>query len=288
MHPPPQPVWLTILATCFALLAFAGNSLLCRHALDARLPQIDAATFTAVRIASGALVLALIVLLHGSHQRRFAGSWLSGAALFAYAIAFSLAYHQLSAGMGAMLLFGSVQATMIGIGIVRGERPRWLEWLGLATALGGLAYLMLRRDSSASLIGALLMASAGIAWGIYSLRGRGVSDPVATTAGNFLAATPLVLVAWLALRHDYHTTPQGLTLAAISGAITSGIGYVVWYHALPGLTAMRAALVQLAVPVITALLAAILLRERITPQLLVGGAMILGGIALSLVGRARR
>ena len=283
----PRPAWQIFLATCLALGSFAANSLLCRRALGAEL--IDAGSFTAVRILSGTVMLVLVALLrHGNARSKFAGSWLSGAALFAYAIAFSLAYHHLSAGVGALILFGSVQATMIGVGIARGERPRWLEWVGLVTALAGLAYLVLRRDTSASVLGFVLMASAGIAWGIYSLRGRGASDPIAATAGNFLAATPLALLAWLMLIPQLHITTTGLLLAIISGALTSGLGYVIWYLALPGLTAMRAALVQLSVPILTAVLAAILLHEPITARLVTAAALVLGGIGLAVMGRLRR
>jgi drug/metabolite transporter (DMT)-like permease len=284
---PSSAPWKTAGATLAALLAFAANSLLCRRALAPDL--IDARSFTAVRILTGALVLAIIVSLRSrGKEPRFAGNWLSALALFAYALAFSLAYHSLTAGIGALILFGSVQLTMIVGGIMRGERPGVVEWIGLSIAISGLGYLVARPGEEASLIGALLMTIAGVSWGLYSLRGRGMRDPVAATAGNFALAVPLALIAWLTGLGVMHVTPTGLGLAALSGGSTSGLGYVIWYHALPKLTAMRAALVQLAVPILTALLAALLLGEVITARLIVAAAIVLGGIAIAIGGRLRR
>lgn len=280
------PSWQVALTTVAALLAFAANSLLCRRALGQHL--IDAGSFTAVRILSGALVLAAVVMWRRKRSApRFAGSGLSGAALFGYAIAFSLAYHSLSAGVGALLLFGSVQGTMISAGIMRGERPRVLEWIGLASALAGLVLLVVGRETNASLVGVLLMVGAGIAWGIYSLRGRGAPDPIAATAGNFMAAAPLAILAWLLLIPSLDITTTGLFLAVVSGAVTSGLGYIIWYIALPHLTATRAALVQLSVPILTAALAAVTLGEPLTLRWMVAAALVLGGIALAIAGRRR-
>jgi drug/metabolite transporter (DMT)-like permease len=277
----------TVIATLAALAAFAANSLLCRRALGLEL--IDAGAFTLVRIASGALMLAVIVALRKPEGPRFDGTWPSAAALFAYAIGFSLAYRSLSAGVGALLLFGSVQITMIAWGIFKGERPRLWEWMGLAIAVVGLVYLVADRHVGAlSWSGSLLMMVAGASWGVYSLRGRGARDPIAATAGNFVLATPLALFAWLLLLRTTSVTTPGLALAITSGALTSGLGYVLWYIALPGLPAIRAALVQLAVPVVTALAAVALLGEVITTRLVVASVLILGGITLAIVTRLRR
>jgi drug/metabolite transporter (DMT)-like permease len=285
---PSSAPWKTAGATLAALLAFAANSLLCRGALSPEVPLIDARSFTAVRLLTGALVLAIIVGLRSRRTGpRFAGNWLSALALFAYALAFSLAYHSLTAGIGALILFGSVQLTMIVGGILRGERPGDLECSGLAIAFCGLIYLVAGGDEIATLV-ALLMTVAGVSWGIYSLRGRGTRDPIAATAGNFALAVPMALVAWLTGIGATHVTSSGLTLAALSGGITSGLGYVIWYHALPKLTAMRAALVQLAVPILTALLAALMLGEAITERLVIAAAVVLGGITIAIGGRLRR
>lgn len=275
------------MATSGALLAFAANSLLCRWALGPE--RIDAASFTAVRIVAGAIVLALLVRMSRASSRPFAGTWPSGAALFVYALAFSLAYLSLPAGIGALILFGSVQATMIAWGLLRGERPRQGEWLGLLLAIIGLVALVITPGVTAPPVtGALLMALAGAAWGVYSLRGRGVVDPVAATADNFLCAAPLSLLALLALTHDAHVSPSGLALATLSGALTSGLGYVVWYRALPGLTATRAATVQLAVPVLTALAAVVLLAEPLSLRLVSASILVLGGVALAVFSHQRK
>ncbi|HET7065607.1 MAG TPA: DMT family transporter [Rudaea sp.] len=264
------------------MIAFAGNSLLCRVALKAT--RIDAATFTTARIVSGALALWLIVRLRdGVHP--VAGSWRSALALFAYAAAFSLAYVSLPAGTGALLLFGAVQATMIGYGLWRGERMRPRQVLGLASASAGLVVLTLPGISAPPLQGTLLMLGAGIAWGIYSLRGRSGGDPLRATAGNFLRAVPfatalsIAAAQWLSL--DY----AGIAYAVASGALTSGVGYAIWYTVLPGLRATHAATVQLSVPVIAAVGGIAFLGEQMTLRLLIAAAAILGGIALVVVVR---
>ena len=280
------------LLTVLAMLAFAANSILCRLALTQS--AIDPAGFTLVRIASGAASLWLIARATG-HAKAGAGSWRGAAALLAYAAAFSFAYLTMTAGTGALLLFGAVQATMILVGLHRGERLVPLQWSGLALALGGLALLLAPGLSAPDPLGALLMVVAGAAWGIYSLLGRASRDPIATTAGNFLRAAPmaavLALLAALAgplpgggLRWDQ----GGLLYAVLSGALASGVGYSIWYAALPALTAARAASVQLSVPVITALVAVLALGERITPVLAVASVAVLGGIALVIVGKGRR
>ncbi len=269
----------TAALTAVAMLAFAGNSLLCREALAAG--EIDAGTFTAVRLASGAAVLALLAA--GRHPQR-AGTWRSAAALFAYAAPFSYAYLELGAGTGALILFAVVQATMIGWGIARGDRPRPLVWLGLLLALAGLVYLTLPGVRAPDPAAAALMTLAGIAWGIYSLRGRGSRDPLTTTAGNFLRSLPLAaaLIAIVLATHSSHATPRGHLLAAASGALASGLGYSLWYAALRNLSATRAAIIQLIVPVLAATGGIALLHEPFTPRLAIAATAILGGITLAL------
>ncbi len=272
------------LLTLVTLTAFAANSILCRLAL--KQTGIDAASFTAVRLASGAFALWLIVSLRGG-ARGMEGSWPSALALFAYAAAFSFAYVTLPAGTGALLLFGAVQATMILAGLRGGERFGARQSIGLALALGGLGYLMLPGLSAPPLGGSVLMLVAGIAWGVYSLRGRGITNPLGATAGNFLRAAPLGLALALAalpwLRLDW----AGLGYAVLSGALASGAGYAIWYAALRGLTATSAATVQLSVPVIAAMGGVLFLNEPITPRLVFASAAILGGIALVVLSRRR-
>jgi drug/metabolite transporter (DMT)-like permease len=260
------------------MIGFAANSLLCRAAL--RPPLIDFASFTAIRVASGALTLLLLA------RGRLRGDWPSAAALFTYAAAFSLAYRQMSAGVGAFVLFGAVQATMIGWGLRSGERPHPSEWGGLAIALAGLALLGLPGAAAPPLAAMALMIVAGIAWGAYSLRGRRATDALAATAGNFVRATPLA--AALLLAGHLHITQSGAALAIASGALASGVGYSLWYAALPSLSATRAAILQLTVPALAAAAAIVLLAEPLVPRLLYAGAAILGGVALAVFSRGRR
>ncbi len=274
----------TAVLTLLAMLAFAGNSLLCRLALKAG--QIDAASFTAIRIVSGALVLALLMRQRGAHPLA-AGSWRSAWALFVYAAGFSFAYLGLSAATGALLLFGSVQATMIGYGLWSGERlARW-QVLGLALALAGLLVLLLPGLAAPSPAHAALMTAAGIAWGIYSLRARGSGDPAAATAGNFVRAAAIASLSGLAFLPWSHIEWRGVGYAVASGALASGLGYVVWYRALQGLSATTAASVQLSVPVLATLGGVVLLAEPVSPQLFYASAAILGGLALVILSRAR-
>ena len=269
--------------TMAALLGFSGNSLLTRVAVADG--GIDPATFMAVRIVSGALTL---VAIAGWRPAAAGGSWRSGLALAAYAAGFTYAYLRIGAGAGALLLFGSVQATMIGWGLVRGERPGRAQWLGLAIAITGLLMLTAPGLSAPDPTGATLMSAAGVAWGIYSLRGRGATSPVADNAGNFVRATPLVLAAVAALAAGVRVTPAGVLLAVASGSVTSGLAYSAWYVAVPRLGAWRAAIVQLAVPAITAAAAAVLLAEPVTFRLAASALAILGGVALSVAGSRRR
>ena len=267
----------TALLTLLALLAFAGNSLLCRAALAHT--GIDAASFTLVRLLSGAVVLALLAWWRrGGASGR--GNWLSALALFVYAAAFSFAYVKLSAAAGALLLFGAVQATMIAHGLWSGERLRPLQVGGLVLACGGLIGLVLPGLSAPPLVAALLMMTAGIAWGVYSLRGRGAGDPLQVTAGNFLRAVPMAAVLSVLLFGQASPDPSGLGYAVLSGALASGVGYAIWYTALPFLKSTTAATVQLAVPVIAAMGGVFLLGEPLTPRLLAASAAILGGVAM--------
>lgn len=272
--------------TTLTMVCFAANSLLCRLAL--RSGSIDAASFTEVRLLSAAAVMTLLARSLGQ-SRKLGGTWLSAAALFAYALAFSISYLQIGAGIGALVLFGAVQLTMIGWAIVRGERPGALEWLGLALAIGGLVLLTRPGVSGSPVVGLVLMMVAGASWGIYSLRGRGSADPLGTTAGNFVRTLPMVavlVVVALALQ-PAHATARGLALAATSGGITSGMGYALWYRVLRRLTGVQAASVQLTVPVIAAAGGVALMGERLTVRLVVAAALILGGIALTILERTR-
>jgi drug/metabolite transporter (DMT)-like permease len=263
--------------TTLAMLAFAGNSLLCRAAL--RHTGIDASSFTVIRLISGALVLWLLVRLR-SGSATGEGNWGSALALFAYASGFSFAYVSLSAGTGALLLFGTVQATMIGVGLWRGERMRLWQTVGLVLALGGLLGLLLPGLSAPPLLGALLMVGAGAAWGVYSLRGKGAGDPLRVTAGNFARTVPMALVMGLFTLNHVTLDAASVAYAVASGAVTSGIGYAIWYTALPGLKATHAATIQLSVPVIAALGGIALLGESLTLRLVLAAIAILGGIAL--------
>ncbi len=266
--------------TVLAMLAFAGNSLLCRAALNDT--AIDPASFTTIRLVSGGLVLWLIVRARrGSQAGR--GSWPSALALFAYAAAFSFAYVSLPAATGALLLFGAVQATMIGHGLWAGERFGRVQILGLVLALAGLVALLLPGLSAPPLAGAMLMVGAGIAWGVYSLRGKGAGDPTRVTAGNFLRAIPIAAILTVLTLHDASLDAAGVVYAIASGALASGLGYAIWYSALPALKATQAATVQLSVPVIAALGGVMLLGETITLRFLIASVAILAGILMVIL-----
>lgn len=276
----------TVSLTVAALIAFAANSILCRLALGE--DTIDVASFTSVRLVSGAVTLWLITVVRsGTPATAHPGSWVSAAMLFGYAITFSFAYITLDVGTGALILFGAVQITMILAGLRAGERPGAFEWLGLVVAIGGLVYLVSPGLTAPSPIGAFLMALSGIAWGVYSLRGRGVSDPVAATTDNFVRSVPFVLLVSLAMISSFEVTTRGVILATLSGALASGLGYVFWYAALKGLTATRAATVQLAVPVIAAAAGSLLLTEPVTPRLILASVLILGGVGMAILTHQR-
>lgn len=272
----------TAVCTAAAMVAFAGNSVLTRLALGRA--EIDAATFSTIRIAGGAGMLLATTALAASGSVRLAGSWISAAVLFVYAIPFSFAYNSLTAGTGALILFAFVQATMMIAAVGAGERPHSSQWIGLALALCGLIYLVLPGLKAPSPSGSVLMAIAGIMWGLYSLRGRGAVNPLQLNMSNFLRTLPLVLVVNLLARSQIHVTTSGVLLALGSGAITSGLGYVVWYTALRNLTATRAAIVQLMVPVLAGAGGVLFLGETISLRLVISGTIVLGGIALALTG----
>ena len=297
------PTLRTIVLTAVAMLAFAANSLLCRLALQQG--AIDPASFASIRLVSGAITLAVIVRFRSppgrpkadaapsggaGSQRSSPGhaDWLAAAMLFAYVAFFSFAYLSLPAGTGALILFGAVQLTMFSVGLRSGERFGPIAWFGLALAVAGLVYLVSPGVAAPPLLGAALMATAGVAWGVYSLRGRGVADPLAATAGNFARAAPLALVLSLLFLANANANAAGVALAIASGALTSGIGYVIWYAALSKLSALRAATVQLSVPLIAAFGGVVFLSEAITPRLAAASAAILGGIALVLTSRSQK
>ena len=279
-----RPGTLTVAATAAAMVAFAANSVLCRMALEAE--AIDPASFTSLRLLSGAVMLWLLTRFL-SRSKPPSGSWESATYLFAYAITFSFAYTDLSAGTGALLLFGSVQITMIIWALAAGERPLPGRWFGMAAALGGFVYLVLPGVTAPSPLGALLMTVAGISWGFYSLRRHGHVDPLAATAGNFIRAAPMALVVSAVLLSRSHVSADGIGLALASGAIASGLGYVVWYAALRGLSASGAAVVQISVAPIAALGGVLLLGETIDARLLIASVLILGGITIALLSRPR-
>ncbi len=277
----------TLSLAMVTMTLFAANSLLARLAL--REGVIDAVSFTAVRISAGAAILTVIVTARqgGISAIRDNGSRRAALALYGYAITFSFAYLSLNAGTGALILFGAVQITMLAAGIVRGERPQLLEWIGLCLAFGGLVYLVSPGLTAPSPLGAASMAASGAAWGCYSLAAKRVRAPIAATAGNFARATPMagVTLAVIWATRPTHASWIGLAVAAISGALTSGVGYVIWYVVLEDLRTSRAAIVQLTVPVIAAVAGVLLLDEHMTWRLVLASVSVLGGVALALSGK---
>jgi drug/metabolite transporter (DMT)-like permease len=279
---PAAPILRTAFLTALALLAFAGNSLLCRLALAGA--HTDPASFTAIRLVAGAVVLALLVRRRGDRLLA-GGSWLAAIALFVYAAGFSFAYVGLSAATGALLLFGAVQISMTGAGLWHGDRlARW-QVAGLFGAIAGLLMLLLPGLSSPAPMNAALMIAAGVAWSLYSLCGRGAGAPTAATAGNFLRAAPLGLLLLLALAPSSRFDRIGVACALLSGALTSGLGYVIWYKALRGLRPVTAATVQLSVPVLATIGGVVFLAEPFTSRILLSSAAILGGMGLVILAR---
>lgn len=274
------------LLTTLAMLAFAANSILCRLALGGEL--IDAASFTTIRLCSGAASLAVVIAVRETTFSVPNVDLKASLALFCYAICFSFAYLDLSAGTGALILFGCVQLTMILFGLISGERPSALTWTGVITAFAGLVYLVSPGVSAPSLKGALLMATAGVAWGIYSLRGRLTNTPVVSSAWNFIATVPLALLTSLLFMNSMDISQAGIWLAVISGAAASGLGYVIWYSALAHLAPTSAATVQLSVPVIAAVGGVIFINEELSMRLIAASVVTLGGIALVIKSRPGR
>lgn len=273
----------TIMLTAIAMIAFAANVVLCRLALGEGL--VDAATFTTIKVISGAVTLSLIVLVRRRLQVFGSANWYSGTLLFVFMVFYSFAYISLGAGTGALIMSGTIQMTMFLFALREGEIFPLLSWAGMALAIFGLVYLVSPGLTAPDPLGAILMAVAGIAWGLYSLFGRGTKDPLEATAGSFIYSVPLVLLVSLIFSDDFSSTSYGLALAVASGAIASGCGYVVWYAALANLTATRAAIVQLSVPVIVAFGGVLILSEPITLRLLLASAAILGGLAIVLTQR---
>ena len=270
--------------TTMALVAFAANSILCRIAL--REAAVDAATFSTIRIISGAATLLLVTVASGTPG--VTGSWTSAGLLAAYAVPFSFAYTGLSAGTGALIMFGTVQVTMLAAALRSGERPLMAQWIGLGLALAGLVVLVFPGLMSPPLTAAVLMVVAGVTWGLYSVRGRGETNPLPDTTGNFVRAVPLVVAVSLVTLPRMHIEARGVALAVASGAVASGLGYVIWYAALRALTGLQSAIVQLAVPVLAAVGGVIFLTETISLRLVLSGVLVLGGIALAILSRERR
>lgn len=275
----------TFIPTIFALMAFAANSVLCKMALGEK--AIDAAGFTAIRLLSGALVLFIILILTGHKKSVSAskGSWFATFMLFFYALTFSFAYVTLDTGTGALILFGSVQITMMTVSIISGNRLHIVEWMGVLMAFLGFLYLVFPGVTAPSFLGFSLMTLSGMAWGVYTLKGRGSENPLSDTAYNFLRTIPLVLILLAFTFQSAQISLEGIWLASLSGGITSGLGYTVWYRALRGLSIPQAAVVQLSVPVIAALGGVIFVSEAISLRLMLSALFILGGIFITILGR---
>ena len=277
-----------ILLTSISLIAFAANSLLCRMALGDSL--IDPVSFTTLRLASGALTLVFLLRIRSGSTRRVKarGAWKSALALYAYASAFSLGYVSITAGMGTLILVGSVQITMLGWAIVCREKLSRITWLGSAISMSGLIYLVLPGISAPDPIGALLMFVSGSAWGVYTIRGKGAPSPVAMTTSNFCWAAPVALVMSIAFSASMHLELSGVLLAVISGSMTSALGYVIWYKALRRLTTSQASIVQLLIPVLTAFGGVAFLSEQVSMRLLLACTLILGGVAMGILNNTSR
>lgn len=267
-----------------ALIAFAANSVLCRLALENE--AIDASSFTVIRLLSGTIVLIIIIsTTRNTTGTSSKGSWAAGFMLFLYATTFSYAYISLDTGTGALILFGSVQITMILLSLISGTRLHITEWAGVVIAFTGFIYLILPEITTPSIVGFMLMTVAGIAWGIYTLKGRSSKSPLMDTAYNFLRTTPFVVLLAISTINNVNYSSEGIVLALLSGGITSGIGYTIWYIALGGLSSTQAAVLQLSVPVIAALGGVIFVFEAITFRLTISAAMVLGGILIVVLGK---
>jgi drug/metabolite transporter (DMT)-like permease len=286
----------TTLLSALALIAFAGNSVLCRLALSNG--SIDPASFTGIRLASGAIMLLLLVwgigLLKARHaaaqqsvKKRANLSWMAALMLFAYAVLFSFAYTTLATGVGALILFGSVQISMVCISLVQGNRLKLFEWLGLLIACAGLVYLVLPELSEPSIMGFIMMAMAGMAWSMYTILGQGSQNPLNDTSSNFIRSLPLAIILLLIYAGQLSATPSAWLLAISSGAITSGLGYAIWYAALRDLTTSQAGVMQLLVPVIAALGGVVFANELLSERLIISSMLTLGGILIVLLAKKR-
>jgi drug/metabolite transporter (DMT)-like permease len=275
------------LLTFLALVAFALNSILCRLALGAE--TIDAVGFTAIRLVSGAIMLSVISVVYDRKNTILKrGNLLSAFLLFAYAICFSFAYLKLTTATGALILFGSVQLTMICVSLFKGERPQIIEWISLISAFGGLVYLIFPGLSAPPIGYSILMMTAGISWGFYTLRGRGSENPLADTTGNFVRSVPMILLAAIPFFQVIHISGKGAFLAILSGSLASGIGYSVWYSVLKHHTGTRAAILQLSVPAIAAVGGVVFLSESFSLRIVLASGLILGGIGLAVLGRINK
>lgn len=275
-----------IVLTNLALLAFAGNSILCRYALKGE--AIDASSFTAIRLVSGTIFLvALVAFRHKFKVNWRSGNWLSALFLFLYAAAFSFSYISLQTGVGALILFGAVQVTMILVSLLKSQRLLLVEWIGLILAFSGLAFLLMPSATAPPITGFLLMAVSGVAWGFYTLAGKGSTNPLVDTASNFLRTVPFVCVLVLVFLSldTANITRQGLILAIVSGTLTSGLGYAIWYSALDSLSVTQAAILQLTVPIIAAFGGVVFASEAITTELVISSALVLGGVLIVTLGR---
>lgn len=274
----------TLVFTILAMIAFAANSVLCRLALGNN--TIDASSFTILRLLSGTLVLMTIIGLKYNKKRTTSkGSWVASSMLFLYAITFSFAYITLDTGTGALIMFGSVQITILLLSFITGTRLHLSEWTGVAIAFTGFVYLVLPGVTSPSLAGFILMTIAGFAWGIYTLKGQGSDAPLMDTSYNFLRTMPFVIILTIIALQNVSYTTEGIILAVLSGGIASGIGYMIWYVALGGLSSTQAAVVQLSVPVLAAMGGVIFMSEAVTLRLTISSLLILGGILLVVLGR---
>ncbi|MEM8795495.1 MAG: DMT family transporter [Pseudomonadota bacterium] len=276
----------TGLIAAVTMVAFAFNSVIARAALGQDL--IDPASYTTIRMGSGALVLfAIVAFAKKERAREKAGSWYSGFLLFTYAIFLSFAYVGIDTGIGALVLFAGVQATMIGFGLYAGERPSAIAWIGNVIAIAGFVYLLSPGLSAPDPVAALLMFISGVAWGLYSVRGRGAADPVGATARNFVYCAPMTLIPLILFISSIDINPWGALLAALSGAVTSALGYILWYEALKGLTSTKAAVLQLTAPLIASFFGVILLSEPATLRLWLSAVLITGGVAMAVLARSR-
>jgi drug/metabolite transporter (DMT)-like permease len=274
--------------TAIAMLAFAANSVLARLAFATA--DAEPLSYTGVRLGSGAIVLAALLMLRRQGGTRLAlgGSWPAAAALFGYAFAFSVAYILLGAGTGALILFASVQVGILGWAVLKHDRPSTLEWLGLAVAVGGFVYLVSPGLVAPDPLGTLLMVGSGLCWAAYTLLGRGSQSPLTDTAGNFIRCLPISIMLILAALLTQPMNSLAVAYAVASGAIASGLGYAIWYAALPSLTRTRASIVQLTVPAIAATGGVLLIGEPLTPRLVIASIAILGGVAFALISAERR